>query len=275
MHAVVCYDLRSADEMIGMNKWLCGVMLVGMSVLACGKPGAPTKGPEAQATDGSSANAKGSCPEGMVRVEGNETLQPFCMGETEVSVKQFRRCVEAKACRDFDPQFDFDAKKATWTHVDESLPINYVDEEQARHYCAFVGGRLPTADEWIWALGSARGWTFPWGNELSSEKDWFCGYYRKPGQKLGEPALCPAKQHPDDRTIQGVYDMEGSADEIVGPNADGEYGIPTGLAPRGISLTDSEPHEGAMTDKPTPSYAGSLVTWKRTTGIRCAASLSG
>ena len=57
----------------------------------------------------------------MVRIEGNETLRPFCLGETEVSVKQFRRCVEAKACRDFDAQFDFDAKKATWTHVDESL----------------------------------------------------------------------------------------------------------------------------------------------------------
>jgi hypothetical protein len=248
-------------------------MLAGASVLACSKTGAPTESPEAQAADGT---ARTTCPEGMVRVEGNETLKPFCMGETEVSVKQFRRCVEAEACRDFDPNHDFDPKKgATWTQVDESLPINYVDEEQAQSYCKFVGGRLPTADEWIWALGSAKGWTFPWGNELSTEKDWFCGYYRKPGQKPGAPALCPAKQHPDDRTLQGVYDMEGSADEIVGPNADGEYGIPTGLAPRSISVTDSEPFEGTITDKPSPSYAGSLVTWKRTTTIRCAATLAG
>ena len=85
--------------MTGMGKWLRGVMLAGMSVLACGKPGASTKGPEARATDGSSANARTTCPEGMVRIEGNETLRPFCLGETEVSVKQFRRCVEAKAWR--------------------------------------------------------------------------------------------------------------------------------------------------------------------------------
>jgi hypothetical protein len=271
----------------GAGWWLRGAMLAGASVLACSKPGATTEGPVEELGAGEVVvPAKAApkevlgitpegCPEGMVRVEGNETLQPFCMGETEVSVREFRRCVEAKACREFDLKWDFnDPKKATWLLGDESMPINFVDEEQARQYCEFVGGRLPTADEWIWALGSAKGWAFPWGNEFTYETASYCGLWKRPGQQNGETVLCPAKQYPQDRTLQGVYDMAGNADEIVGPNEKGDYGIPTGVAPSGIPADDAG--EGAFTKTSPPSiwYAGPLVTWNDTTGFRCVAKLN-
>lgn len=271
------------------GSWSATLWVVAWS-FACSKPAATTEGP---AVETSAAQApknaaeprppraedepgvvREGCPEGMVRIDGNETLAPFCMGETEVSVAEFRRCVAAGKCRDFDLKWDFrgDPQKATWILGDDSMPINFVDEEQARQYCAYLGGRLPTADEWMWALGSAQGWAFPWGNEFSYEKDWYCGCWRRPGQHLASAALCPARQYPDDRTLQGVYDMAGSADEIIGPNESGEYGILLGVAPSGIPTSDMpKAAQWTETNKPKPWYAGLLVTWRDTTSIRCIA----
>lgn len=253
-------------------------MLLGSSLLACSKPGGTTAVAVGEVEVVGEAASKNEpritpdgCPEGMVRVEGNDTLQPFCMGETEVSVREFRQCVEAGKCREFDSKWDFlDPKKATWLLGDESMPINYVDEEQARQYCAFVGGRLPTADEWIWALGSTKGWAFPWGSEYSSEKNWYCGCWKRRGQMPADASLCQAKQYPDDRTLQGIYDLAGSADEIIGPNEKGEYGILTGAGPKGISLSDdSAPRNWTEKNTPDPWYAGNLVIWRDTTSLRC------
>lgn len=273
---------------VGAGWWRHGAMLVGASALACSKPGGATEGPAEEAgaageVEVAKAVAKpeprmsrNGCPESMVPVEGNETLPPFCIGETEVSVREFRRCVEAKACREFDLKWDIDdPTKATWLLGDESMPINYVDEEQAKQYCAFVGGRLPTADEWIWALGSARGWVFPWGNEFSNDKDRYCGCWQQPGQSLGESILCPTKQHPDDRTLQGAYDMAGSAKEIIGPNENGEYGVMIGVAPLGIPTSEISTKRRTVTNGPMPWYAGPLATWGASTSFRCVAKPRG
>jgi hypothetical protein len=275
------------------RRW-CGLVLGGAwwlaACVACNKTGGATEGPAMEAgADAASAGVpvaqrtppppqdepgviREGCPEGMVRIEGNDTLQPFCMGQTEVSVREFRRCVEAKKCRAFDLRWDFDdPKKATWLLGDESMPINYVGEEQARQYCAFVGGRLPTGEEWIWAQGSARGWAFPWGNEFSDERDRYCGCWQRPGQRFGQTVLCPAKQYPEDRTLQGVYDMAGSANEIIGPNEEGEYGIPLVVAPKGIRASETSADGYTQVTPPQAWYAGPLVTWSHKTTIRCAA----
>lgn len=273
--------------MVGSGWWWRGVTLTAASVLACSKPGATTEGPAEEvgavvvgAGEVASKSApkdepgamREGCPEGTVRVEGNETLQPFCMGETEVSVREFRRCVEAKACRDFDPKWDIDdPKKATWLLGDESMPINYVDEEQAKQYCAFVGGRLPTADEWIWAAGSAKGWIFPWGNEFTFDKDWFCGFWRRRNQEHNAAIPCSARLYPTDRTLQGVYDMIGSVTEFIGPNEKGQVGI---MLTPGLLAVEPDDHdrEGwSDSSKAMPWHGGGPLFWNYNIGIRCAA----
>lgn len=269
---------------------LCGALLG-----ACSKPGGATEGPAAEAEAEAGGSEVGpaagvrelvaqeqappqdepgvvreGCPAGMVRIEGNETLKPFCMGETEVSVREFRRCVEAGKCRAFDPTTDFhDETKATWLLGDDSMPINYVDEEQARQYCAFVGGRLPTEAEWIWAYGSAKGWSFPWGDEFSYDTASYCGRWQTPGRPRYHIELCPPRQHPQDRTLQGVYEMAGSANEIVGPNENGMYGTISGLAYHGLQPDDHPTGTEKVRGKPDASYGGALPTWRYSTSFRC------
>ena len=67
--------------------------------------------------------------------------------------------------------------------------------------------------------------------------------------------------------------MAGSADEIIGPNESGEYGIFLGVAPLGIPTSDMpKAAQWTETNEPKPWYAGLLVTWRDTTSIRCIAS---
>ena len=79
-------------------------------------------------------------------------VKAFRMAATEVTVGQYRHCVEAGVC--FPPNVGLGC---TWTYEPkdkESHPINCVDWGQARTFSRWVGGDLPTEAQWEYA---ARG----------------------------------------------------------------------------------------------------------------------
>lgn len=150
------------------------------------------------------------CPAGLVEVPGRTDapgLDRFCIGDSEVTVGQYRKCVDAGSCT---PPDDLESPQSTWRSGEDDLPLNFADFEEAIAYCEFVGGRLPTLEEWVWAFRSGRDWALPWGDEIA------------PGTRVCQmpvptvaPPRCPAKSHPIDRTAQGAYDMAGSLNELV------------------------------------------------------------
>lgn len=72
------------------------------------------------------------------------TIQPFEMAQTPVTVRQYRKCVEAGACSKADKGW-----YCYWPKSDrEDYPINCVDWDQASAFAKWVGGRLPTEAEW-------------------------------------------------------------------------------------------------------------------------------
>jgi formylglycine-generating enzyme required for sulfatase activity len=85
------------------------------------------------------------------------TLDAFLIDKLEVTVGQYRRFCEATG-RDF-------AAQPQWNQ--ETHPVVNVDWDDARAYCAWAGGRLPTEAEWE---AAARGGTgnriFSWGDEF-------------------------------------------------------------------------------------------------------------
>ncbi len=86
-------------------------------------------------------------PADWVRLGGYEMLA------TEVTVSQYRSCVEDRRCS--PPEVPADRKFANYPRSDrENHPVNYVDWDQARAYCEWIGGRLPSEAEWEWAASS-------------------------------------------------------------------------------------------------------------------------
>jgi sulfatase modifying factor 1 len=86
-------------------------------------------------------------PAHWVRLGGYELLT------AEVTVSHYRGCVQDGRCS--PPRAPPGAKFANYGRSDrENHPVNYVDWDQAKAYCEWVGGRLPSEAEWEWAASS-------------------------------------------------------------------------------------------------------------------------
>ncbi len=129
-------------------------------------------------------------------------LKDFYMSKTEVTISQYRECVEAGYCikpDECDPQ-----SGPNWTDEvgeEEDHPILCVDWHNARIFAKWVGGDLPTEAQWEYASRSrGKKIKYPWGNKepTCSLMNWEC-------MDLAQP-VCSRKGHTD----QGLCDMMGN-----------------------------------------------------------------
>lgn len=95
----------------------------------------------------------------------------FCLAETEITVAEYRRCLDAGRCPvppapESLSSLRCSSDRATWTVSgggDETLPMSCLLWAEAAAYCASVGGRLPTEAEWERAARGRDDRPFPWG----------------------------------------------------------------------------------------------------------------
>lgn len=110
-------------------------------------------------------------------------LDSFVLGKTPVTVEQFEKCVAAGACS----EEHFQPFSEEWIQVSPGVhrvrdgcsygrseafanhPMDCVDWYGANEYCQWIGGRLPTEEEWEYAAthdGSRNlGTKYPWGDD--------------------------------------------------------------------------------------------------------------
>ena len=180
-------------------------------------PTAPDTAPDAASAevapatpDADGARARtDALPEGSA--EGREpawvTLSPtLSMTRTEVTVRAYRACVAAAACTPpgtadgcsgLDPAHDI-------------LPITCVDGYQARVYCRWQGGHLPTPEEWLSAATDAGRRTWPWGNDAPT-CDRVVMNETAPG--CGTKGPFPVCSHPAGASPLGLCDLVGNVAE--------------------------------------------------------------
>ncbi|NUP12014.1 MAG: SUMF1/EgtB/PvdO family nonheme iron enzyme [Polyangiaceae bacterium] len=138
------------------------------------------------------------------------TLSDFSIDRNEVTVGDYRRCVEAGPCG--ATPLASGGKR----FEEPSLPATMVTWNDAVAYCKWRGGRLPTEAEWERA---ARGLTqrrYPWGNTydpyLTNGGRFGLDFFE---EKDGFLELAPVGSIPSGKTPDGLLDMAGNVEEWV------------------------------------------------------------
>ena len=200
-------------------------------------------------------------------------IQAFDMAATEITVRQFRACVDTTACTapgtGSDCNWDVPGR--------EFDPINCVSWSQAVDFCewAATGGRLPSEAEWEYAArAQGQGITYPWGepapvaDNLAVMSGSSCN------------GTCPVCSEPDGNTLQGLCDTAGNVWEWVEDWYHPSYFYSSYSAPAdGSAWIDPPGDERVMRGGSYGNLAGDLRTRNRAyydpagyayLGFRCA-----
>jgi formylglycine-generating enzyme required for sulfatase activity len=132
-------------------------------------------------------------------------LDRFSIDVHEVTVAEYRACVDAGGCTEADPCNA--ARPGMGDH-----PINCVDWEQAGAYCAWVGKRLPTEAEWEKAARGTDERTYPWGED---EPSCALAVIAEDGEGCGSEGTYPVGSRPAGASPYGALDMIGNVEEWV------------------------------------------------------------
>jgi formylglycine-generating enzyme required for sulfatase activity len=232
-----------------------------------------------------------ACPKGTVVVPGGRYImgerydtaaaETFCMDVTEVTVAAYGACVAADACTEPNQYKADDPDKlgaCNWKRPDaEQHPINCVDWEQAKAYCAWHNERLPTEDEWEWAArGGDEARRFPWGKDgptaerlnacgaecvawakRASGKTWSSMYEEEDGWVT----TAPVGSFPQGATPLGIQDMAGNVWEWTSSKLDRANKVT-----RGGGWSDFKPERVHASFRSSDAPA----TRSRSLGFRCA-----
>jgi formylglycine-generating enzyme required for sulfatase activity len=164
---------------------------------------------------------RGEYPEETVK------LAAFSIGATEVTVADFHQCTAANAC---DP-IDFKDCEV-WTHQGRqislrvpkalqatNMPVTCAHLDQAKAYCKWNGGALPSSDQWEKAARGTEGKLFPWGTSWSSDiANWGeMDVAQNPivGKLDGFEWTAPPGNFAEGKSPFGAYDMAGNVAEWV------------------------------------------------------------
>lgn len=143
--------------------------------------------------------------------------QGFEITTTEVSVSQFRACVEAGACSadSVSSKCNFGASER------EDHPVNCVTYGGAEQYCAYAGGRICTEPEWLAACAGAANRKFPYGNVFDLGA---CNAQSQTETVEGRPSTtAPVASHwRCEGGLDGLFDMAGNVAEWV-DSCKGDY----------------------------------------------------
>ncbi|MBK8251103.1 MAG: SUMF1/EgtB/PvdO family nonheme iron enzyme [Polyangiaceae bacterium] len=183
----------------------------------------------------------GRCPSGMIHIPGGSfkrhkpgkqklaTVKGFCLDKAEVTVLEYKECVKEKKCSprcleigkctavpvDADWPDPMEAIRASMfcngsRNDRDGHPVNCVSFSEAKGYCESRNKRLPTGDEWEWAVvGDKSAPIFPWGQRAPEGGD-LCW-----GKPYKRSMTCVPGSYDKDVSRHGVVDMTGNLSEWV------------------------------------------------------------
>lgn len=196
-----------------------------------------------------SGNNENQVPEGYIRIPGgtfmmgsNENdgerrlhkvaVNGFYMSKTEVTNRDYEECVSSGICT--PAHYDDGTAEVLFSNGWEKgivpqqfreadKPVVAVDWNQAKTYCEWKGGHLPTEAEWEYACRAGSTTEYYWGdggergdgikNEIASDYCWY-------SQNSRSETHIVAQKIPN---AYGLYDMIGNIDEWCSDWYDSNY----------------------------------------------------
>ena len=89
------------------------------------------------------------------------TLNEFWIGKTPATQESYNKCSAAGACNAQPLTWDNDAKGCNSFNKRPNHPANCLNFDEAVQYCTWVGGRLPTSEEWEYTAKGGEDRIFP------------------------------------------------------------------------------------------------------------------
>jgi hypothetical protein len=159
--------------------------------------------------DGGSMHFGATDWEGPTESPHDVSVAAFDLDQAEVTIARFRVCAAADKC----PKIPEEAEPGR--------PVRNVSPAEASGFCAFVGGRLPSSDEWLFAAAGPAGRRYPWGSTGLVCRRASFGLSMGPCARGGlGPDFAGAR--PDGATPEGVQDLAGNVAEWT-REKDGSY----------------------------------------------------
>lgn len=156
--------------------------------------------------------------EGTTQPLRRETVEPFAVGETEVTNGQYAEFIKATGHK-----APTDWTNGTFPENAQDLPVTSVAWQDAFDYCDWLSKklgatvRLPNEKEWVLAAAGKDNFKYPWGNEWNPRAANFKGT---------AGTVRPVKSFPEGKSPYGAYDMAGNVWEWVSDDALGQDGKP-------------------------------------------------
>jgi formylglycine-generating enzyme required for sulfatase activity len=138
-----------------------------------------------------------------------ETVAPFWIDRTEVTVGAYAACVDKHVCR-------APAKSSatcTFEMGDPLLPMSCVHFADAEAYCRGMGKRLPREVEWEYAARGTGKAAFPWGGSVSGCYAAATLRHDATGRTCTGTKPARVGTHPLGASPFGVLDMCGNVEE--------------------------------------------------------------
>jgi formylglycine-generating enzyme required for sulfatase activity len=131
-------------------------------------------------------------------------VSAYGIDRTEVTNEAYEACIRAGSCA--PPRTSSRDSRLSLP----DLPVAAVRFGEARAYCEFVGGRLPTEAEWERAARGSDDRIFPWGNEDNPGLANRGGPLSQTRAADGYRYAAPVTSFPDARSPYGLYNMAGN-----------------------------------------------------------------
>ena len=131
--------------------------------------------------------------------------------KTEITLGEYKKCAAAGVCEEKNHQTKNANKNCIWGYSDrDDHPMNCVSWYGAKQFCEWIGGRLPTEEEWYAEASNSGDREWAWGDSLEFNCDHTIWGDGNETDGCGIDSTWPVCSKTRGNSVSGLCDMTGN-----------------------------------------------------------------